>query len=128
MRRLLTILLALFAVTMVYASEPQGAKIELKTQLIDLGVLSQKAEKQMVEVEYRNTGDLPLVLLEVRTSCTCTTTRYDRKKVMPDEKGVITIEMDPKKAPEGSFYRVLQLLSTAKDGPANIVLKAEITK
>lgn len=128
MRRLFAIVLAIFAVAVVQATEPEGAKIALATQLIDLGELSQKAPKQRVDVEYTNMGDLPLVVLEVRTSCTCTTTRYERKKVMPGEKGIITIEMEPKKAPEGSFYRVLQVLSTAKDGPANIVLKAEITK
>lgn len=118
----------MFAVAVAVAGEPEGAKMELSTQLIDLGTLSQKAEKQRIEVEYRNVGDLPLVLLEVRTSCTCTTTRYERRKIMPGEKGTITIEMEPKKAPEGSFYRVLQLLSTAKDSPTNIVLRAEITK
>lgn len=128
MRRLFAIVLAIFAVAVVQATEPEGAKIALSTQLIDLGELSQKAPKQRVDVEYTNLGDLPLVVLEVRTSCNCTTTRYERKKVMPGEKGIITIEMEPKKAPEGSFYRVLQVLSTAKDGPANIVLKAEITK
>lgn len=115
-------------VAVATATEPGGAKISLSTQLIDLGTLTQKAPVQRIDVEYTNVGDLPLVVLEVRTSCTCTTTRYQRRKVMPGQKGIISIEMEPKKAPEGSFYRVLQVLTTAKDSPANIVLKAEITK
>lgn len=128
MRRLFTLMLAMSLAVLSWADEPKGAQIELSTNIIDLGELSHDAPKQRFEVEYTNTGDLPLVLLEVRTSCTCTTTRYERRKLLPGQKATIAIEMEPRKAPEGSFYRVLQLLSTAKNSPANIVLKAEIVE
>jgi hypothetical protein len=45
---------------------------------------------------------------------------------MPTERGVLTITMDPSKAPVGSFYRVLQVYSTATNGVQHITLKAEI--
>lgn len=116
----------LFASLGVRAQGPAGADIEFSTKVVDLGVLSRDDDKQMVRLQFTNVGDLPLVVTEVRTSCSCTTVQHDRKKVLPGERGVLTITMDPAKAPEGSFYRVLQVYSTARSGTQHITLKAEI--
>lgn len=116
----------LFASLGVRAQGPVGADIEFSTKVVDLGVLSRDDDKQMVRLQFTNVGDLPLVVTEVRTSCSCTTVQHDRKKVLPGERGVLTITMDPAKAPEGSFYRVLQVYSTARSGTQHITLKAEI--
>ena len=108
------------------AQTPKGADIEFQTNVIDLGELSQEDDKQIVRLVYTNTGDVPLVVTEVRTSCSCTTVKYDRGKLLPGERAAITITMDPAKAPEGSFYRVLKVYSTASSGVKHITLKAEI--
>ena len=110
----------------LYAEEPKGADIEFKEKVIDLGLLAQDDDKQELRVSFRNTGDLPLVVTEVRTSCSCTTIKYKRKPVLPGEEGVLNITVDPGKAPKGHFYRVLQVYSTAVSGVQNITLKAEI--
>lgn len=125
--RVCTLLLAsLFMTFGLRAQEPTGAQIEFSTKVVDLGALSRDDDKQMVRLQYTNVGDIPLVVTEVRTSCSCTTVQHDRKKVLPGERGVINITMDPAKAPEGSFYRVLQVYSTATNGTQHITLKAEI--
>lgn len=110
----------------LWAQSPAGADIEFQTKVVDLGTLSHDDDKQMLRLTYTNTGDVPLVVTEVRTSCSCTTVRHDRGKVLPGERGVLNITMDPAKAPVGSFYRVLQVYSTAKSGVQHITLKAEI--
>lgn len=126
MRAFLLCFMLLASHVSVWADEPKGAAIEFQTKVVDLGVLSRDDDKQIVRLAFTNTGDVPLVVTEVRTSCSCTTVEHDRKKVLPSERGVITITMDPAKAPEGSFYRVLQVYSTATNGVQHITLKAEI--
>lgn len=126
MRAFLLCIVSLVSSVVAWAEQPKGAEIEFSTKVVDLGVLSRDDDKQMVRLAFTNTGDIPLVVTEVRTSCTCTTVQYDRKKVLPAERGVLTITMDPSKAPEGSFYRVLQVHSTAINGVQHITLKAEI--
>ena len=129
MHRVCVVLLALLvAVPFAMAQEPRGADIEFQTKVVELGTLSREDDKQMVRLAFTNTGDVPLVVTEVRTSCTCTTVQHDRKKVLPSERGALTITMDPSKAPVGSFYRVLQVYSTATNGVQHITLKAEIEK
>ena len=125
--RLALLVVALLGVSRISAQSPKGADIEFQTNIVDLGELSHEDDKQVVRLAYTNTGDLPLVVTEVRTSCTCTTVQYDRKKVMPGERGSIVITMDPAKAPEGNFYRVLQVYSSARGGVKHITLKAVIS-
>lgn len=129
MRHIVLLMLAtvsLGLMTQLYADEPKGADIEFAEKVVDLGLLAQDDEKQHLRLSFCNTGDVPLVVTEVRTSCSCTTIKYDRKPVKPGESGVLNITVDPKKAPKGNFYRVLQVYSTAVSGVQNITLKAEI--
>lgn len=129
MRRGVLLLLSIVALLVsspLYADEPKGADIEFTEKIIDLGVLAQDDDKQLLRVSFRSTGDVPLVITEVRTSCSCTSIKYNRKPVMPGEESVLNITVDPKKAPKGNFYRVLQVYSTAVSGVQNITLKAEI--
>lgn len=119
-------LLSVVGLRGVVASQPEGADIELSTAIIDLGTLSQDDDRQIVRLKYTNTGDLPLVITEVRTSCSCTTVEYERGKVLPGEHRYITITMNPAQAPEGQYLRVMQIFSTAKSGTKRVTIKAVI--
>lgn len=126
MRRGVLCLVAMLLGVELYAQEPRGADIEFTTNVVELGELSRSDDKSYVRLSFLNTGDVPLVVTEVRTSCSCTTIKYDRKPIAPGEQGVLNITVDPSKAPVGNFYRVLQVYSTAISGVKNITLKAEI--
>ncbi len=127
MKRVLLLCYALLASCIVVcADSPKGAVIEFSTKVVDLGTLTRDDDKQIVRLSFTNVGDVPLVVTEVRTTCSCTTVQHDRKKVLPTERGVLNITMDPSKAPVGDFYRVLNVYSTATNGVQHITLKAEI--
>ena len=118
--------LLLFGATTLHASEPKGADIELSTALIDLGTISQDDGKQLLRLSFTNTGDVPLVVTEVRTSCSCMSVDYKREKVMPGERGTINITLNPAKAPKGQYLRVMQIYSTATSGVKRVTVKAQI--
>lgn len=127
MKRVFLLCYALLASCIVVcADSPKGAVIEFSTKVVDLGTLSRDDDKQIVRLSFTNSGDVPLVVTEVRTTCSCTTVQHDRRKVLPTERGVLNITMDPSKAPVGDFYRVLNVYSTATNGVQHITLKAEI--
>ena len=118
--------LLLFGATTLHASEPKGADIELSTALIDLGKISQDDGKQLLRLSFTNTGDVPLVVTEVRTSCSCMSVDYKREKVLPQERGTINITLNPAKAPKGQYLRVMQIYSTARSGVKRVTVKAQI--
>ena len=120
------LLLALLSVVSATAQEPKGADIEFQTTVVDFGSIEQDGGKQMMRLSFTNTGDVPLVVTEVRTSCSCMSVKYERKKIEPSERGVLTITLDPAKALKGKYYRVMQVFSTAKSGTKRITVKAVI--
>lgn len=121
-----TFFILLCALQPLCAAEPEGACLELSTKEIDLGDLFMDDGKQVYRLTFRNVGDVPLVITEVRTSCACTTVQHDRRKVMPEEQGVLTITFDPRKASVGMLYRVLQIHSTSRGGVEHVTLRANI--
>ena len=129
-RNLLVAMVLLLVPTLIMANDaidsPRGAEITFTTKVIDLGRLSREDDKQVVRLAFTNTGDVPLIVNQVRTSCTCVTVRCDDRKVHPGDSGAMVITFDPSKAPEGSLYRVLQVDTTARGGVQHITLTAEI--
>ena len=125
-RSLALLLVSLLAVVCVAAQEPKGAEIEFQTTVVDFGAIPQDGGKQLMRLSFTNTGDVPLVVTEVRTSCSCMSVKYERKKIEPSERGVLTITLDPAKAIKGQYYRVMQVFSTATSGLKRITVKAVI--
>ena len=125
-RSLALLLVTLLAVVCVAAQEPKGAEIEFQTTVVDFGAIPQDGGKQLMRLSFTNTGDVPLVVTEVRTSCSCMSVKYERKKIEPSERGVLTITLDPAKALKGQYYRVMQVFSTATSGLKRITVNAVI--
>ena len=123
---LITLVVVLVCSTTLFATEPKGADIELSTSVVDLGEIAQDDGKQMVRITFTNTGNVPLVVTEVRTSCSCMTVDYKREKVLPAERGTLTITLNPAKAPKGQYLRVMQIFSTATSGVKRVTVKAQI--
>lgn len=129
--RILIVLLTLcvapmFAMANELGNSPRGPQISFSNKVIDLGTLSRDGDKQVLRLMFSNIGDEPLLIHTVRTGCDCIKAKVEDRRVDPGATGVISITIDPSKSPEGSFYRVLQVDSTAKGGVQHITLKAEI--
>lgn len=111
------------------SDEPvQGAHMNFDQTLVDLGQIAANAPKRSVDLTFTNDGTAPVVITEARTGCSCVAATYKRGKVMPGDKGTISVTLDPAKAPEGKFFRVIQIFSNSPTGVARITIKAEITK
>ena len=68
----------------------------------------------------RNEGEHPEVILQVTTTCGCTTPRYTRKPILPGEEAEITVTYDPANRP-GNFSRKLAVFTAAS--PPNCALR-----
>lgn len=60
------------------------------------------------EFRYVNTGDAPLVVLNVHTSCGCTTPDYSTAPLAPGDTAAITVKYDPAGRP-GRFNKKIQV-------------------
>ncbi len=82
------------------------------------------------DYEFTNTGDEPLLITEIKVSCTCTKFTYPKHPVLPGQKGTIHVSFDTKE--KSDFQnRTLSIYSNAKRNPEKIrfkVLVIEKTK
>ena len=64
---------------------------EVKFELGDIDDLSPISR----EVHYKNTGDKELSIKRIKTSCGCTTSKLEKKVLLPSESGTLTVTFDP---------------------------------
>ena len=62
---------------------------------IDFGTFD-KSEIKQTTFEIKNTGDNPLVIVDVSTTCGCTAATYDKRPAKPGETLRVGIKMTPK--------------------------------
>lgn len=61
------------------------------------------------EFKFKNISTENLLILQVKSSCHCTVTDWDRSPVAPGQTGVIKVSYDSQK--EGDFYRIVSVLT-----------------
>ncbi len=67
------------------------AHIEFVSTTHDFGQIPLKSDATC-EFEFTNTGDVPLILSNVKASCGCTVPEWTKEPVLPGEKGVIKVK------------------------------------
>lgn len=68
---------------------------EVNQTEIDFGTFD-KSETKETTIEVKNTGDSPLVIVDVSTTCGCTAATYDKRPAKPGESLRVGIKMTPK--------------------------------
>ena len=71
-----------------------GPKIEFKAKenTIDYGVVSKKKDNGIRSFEFINTGDTPLIITNVLSTCGCTVATKPTEPIMPGKTGKIGIK------------------------------------
>jgi len=95
MKKLVTILfigLISFAVN----AQEKVAKIEFETETIDYGTIEKGADGVRV-FKFKNTGNAPLIITKVKSSCGCTVPKKPKDPIMPGETGEIEVKYDTKR-------------------------------
>ena len=81
------------------------------------------AEKQQREVRLKNTGDVPLVIHGVDTSCGCTRVEYSKQPVRPGEETKLLIVYEADEA--GHFHKTVDVYCNTADAPLRITVAGE---
>ena len=74
-------------------AQDKVAKIEFKTNTIDYGTIEKGADGVRV-FEFTNTGDAPLIITKVKSSCGCTVPEKPTGPILPGKTGVIKVKYD----------------------------------
>lgn len=115
MKRSILSILTVFIITLSAIAQP---RLSSNKETHNFGQIEWK---HPVTVEYTitNTGDKPLVLTNVTTSCACSVADWTKKPIAPGEKGTVSATFDAKAL--GHFEKTIGIYSNAQ--PSLVYLK-----
>jgi hypothetical protein len=98
-------------------------KIEFKNTEHDFGTIEQNGDGT-TEFVFTNTGDAPLILSNVRSSCGCTVPKWPRDPVAPGDSASIDVKYDTRRI--GSFSKTITVYSNATETPIILKIKGTV--
>lgn len=104
------------------SAQEKTAKIEFKSDTVDYGEIEKGSDGVRV-FEFTNTGDAPLVISKVSSSCGCTIPKKPEAPIQPGETGEIQVKYDTNRV--GPIRKAITVISNA-DTPT-IILKIKGT-
>lgn len=99
------------------SAQEKVAKIEFKSETVDYGEIERGSDGVRV-FEFTNTGNAPLVISKVSSSCGCTIPKKPEAPIMPGETGEIQVKYDTNRV--GPIRKAVTVISNA-DTPTKIL-------
>ena len=99
------------------------AIIKFKTQIVDYGTIEQNSDGIRL-FTFTNTGNAPLLITKVKTTCGCTVPSYSKAPILPGETGELNIKYNTKRL--GAFTKTVTVMSNAEGGNKILKIKGNI--
>ena len=122
MKKTFIFLLFAFFTFQLYAQE-KTAKIEFETTVIDYGTIEKGADGVRV-FKFKNTGNAPLVVTSVKSSCGCTVPKKPEAPVLPGETGEIEVKYDTKRV--NPIRKTITVTSNAETPTVALKIKGSV--
>ncbi|MEO4005157.1 MULTISPECIES: DUF1573 domain-containing protein [unclassified Flavobacterium] len=126
MKKLLGLVAVLAFSVASYAQK--GPKIEFKAKdnTIDYGIVTKEGDNGIRSFEFKNTGDAPLIITNVQSTCGCTVPSKPTEPIMPGKTGKIDVKynMNP-----GKISKTITVESNAvnyEGGKVALRIKGEV--
>ncbi len=118
MKKAILFILLIFA-QLALSAQASGPMISFDTETIDYGDIT-KGSNGVRTFTFENTGDEPLEIQGVRSSCGCTIPKKPEAPIEPGKKGEITVRYDTNRV--GVFRKTITV-NTNVSNAAIIALK-----
>ena len=117
MKKITTIILA-FSISLFSFSQQKKSEITFEKMVIDYGTI-EKGANGVRDFVFTNTGDAPLIISNVRSTCGCTIPKKPEKPILPGESDKIQVKYDTKRV--GFIRKSITVTSNASN--PNVILK-----
>lgn len=93
----------------------------------DFGTIPEKGGKVTCDFTFQNTGNEPLIISNVRTTCGCTAPQYTQEPILPGNKGNIKITFNPVGRP-GKFSKSIYVYTNTDPERTILRIIGEVTR
>lgn len=104
-------------------AQEKTAKIQFKAETVDYGLIEKGSDGIRV-FEFTNTGEVPLIISKVSSSCGCTIPKKPEQPILPGQTGEIQVKYDTNRV--GPIRKAITVISNA-DTPTKVLkIKGEV--
>jgi hypothetical protein len=122
MKQIITILF-IGLISFSIKAQDKTAKISFKSDTIDYGTIEKGADGLRV-FEFTNTGDAPLIVSRVTSSCGCTVPKWSKDPIMPGDSGEIQVKYDTNRV--NPIRKTITVISNAETPTVALKIKGEV--
>jgi hypothetical protein len=119
--RVITILIFVVSSTFAWGK----GQLEFKKDVHDFGEIAESGGLVNHSFIFKNSGNQPVKILQVKASCGCTTPGWTADLIMPGDTGFIKAQYNPRNRP-GQFRKSLQVTSNATGGNATLFIEGYV--
>ena len=121
MKKIFTVMVAAFVSLAAFA---QG-HATYKEKEHDFGYIKEAKGAVSHTFELKNTGDKPLVIMQVVTSCGCTRPEFPTKPIKPGKKGKIKVTFSPIGRP-GPFRKEIRVKTNGRNKMVRLHIEGSV--
>jgi len=105
-----------------------GPKIEFKDKdnTIDYGKVTKEEDSGLRVFEFTNTGNQPLLIKDVKSSCGCTVPSFSKDPIMPGKTGKIEVKYNMNPGPIRKTITVESNAVNVDEGRVALKIKGEV--
>ncbi len=105
-----------------------GPKIEFMAHdnTIDYGSVSKNSDNGIRSFEFKNTGDAPLIITNVQSTCGCTVPTKPTEPIMPGKSGKIDVKYNMNPGPIRKTITVETNAVNQEGGRITLKIKGEV--
>lgn len=106
-------------------SQEKGPHISFKSLTHNFGNIKEEDGPVTYDFHFRNTGNEPLVLQRVVSSCGCTTPTWSKEPVPPGGDGFIRVVYNPRNRPN-QFHKSVTVYTNAQRSPVVLRISGNV--
>lgn len=115
----------LAAYALAAAAQNATPKISFKTSIYNYGKIKEDDGVANYSFEFTNTGNAPLIIQRVTSSCGCTSPKWPKEPIAPGKGGKISVGYNPAGRP-GPFAKTVTIYSNAETPTVILQIKGEV--
>lgn len=119
MKQLITILF-IGLMSLSVNAQDKVAKIEFKSDTVDYGTI-EKGSNGVRVFKFTNTGDAPLIISKVSSSCGCTIPKKPKGPILPGQTGEIEVKYDTNRV--NPIRKTITVISNAETPTVALKIK-----
>ncbi len=125
----IAILICLFITSINFSQEtitnPDAGILSFQNDEIDYGTIHQNDNGERT-FTFTNTGNSPIIISNVKTSCGCTVPSYSKTPILPGESSEIKVKYATNRI--GVFKKTITVISNASETNKILKIKGEVLK